>query len=301
MQREESFSRCILMYHGKEEQMKRYIINLTLVITLLIGIALLLYPSISEYVNSKTQSQVIESYAQQIDNMTSEETEKVLEAARQYNEKLSATAGAFYNPALLDGYYKLLNVSGNGVIGYIGINKIKLELPIYHSVAEQVLQIATGHLEGSSLPIGGASTHAVISGHRGLPSAKLFTDLDKLDLGDTFYISVLNQLITYQVDQIKTVKPTEVQDLQILPGKDYCTLFTCTPYGINTHRLLIRGKRIENDKKQSLTYVPNEAFEISPFIVTPIVAAPMLLILLVLLLVSGAKANRKKNKSNGTC
>ena len=152
-----------------------------------------------------------------------------------------------------------------------------------------------GHLPGTSLPIGGAGTHSVMSGHRGLPSARLFTDLDKMELGDIFYITVMSEVFTYQVDQIKTVKPYEIDDLKIDPDKDYCTLFTCTPYGINSHRLLVRGERIET-KEEYKVYVANDVFIISPIIVAPIIAAPILLALLILLMIKGSRKNGKNNK-----
>ncbi|MCQ2468599.1 MAG: class C sortase [Ruminococcus sp.] len=275
---------------------KKSAANIILVITLLIGIGLLLYPSISEYINSKNQSKVIESYNDAIENISEEKMKDVIAEAHRYNEKLAATKDAFYKPYLVDGYYSALDVDGTGVMGYVSIDKIKVELPIYHTVDENVLQIAAGHLPGSSLPVGGESTHAVISGHRGLPSAKLFSDLDKLEIGDTFRITVLNEIYTYQVDKITTVRPNEVEELQIKNGKDYCTLFTCTPYGINTHRLLVRGERIANIEEKKV-YVANDAFYISPFIVTPIVAAPMLLVLLIVMLVNGANAKKRRERN----
>jgi sortase A len=171
------------------------------------------------------------------------------------------------------------------MIGYIKIERIGVELPIYHGTSDEVLNKGVGHLMGSSLPVGGENTHCVMSAHRGLPSSKLFTDLDRLEKGDTFQIVVLNQVLTYQVDQIKVVTPTEIEDLQIIEGGDYCTLFTCTPYGINTHRLLVRGIRIETIKEKPVLYVSNEAFRIEPLLVTPAVAAPMLFVLLIHLLV----------------
>jgi sortase A len=171
------------------------------------------------------------------------------------------------------------------MIGYLKIDRIGVELPIYHGTSDNVLSRGVGHLQGSSLPVGGENTHTVMSAHRGLPSAKLFTDLDRVELGDTFQIVVLNQVLTYQVDLIKVIVPTEISNLQIIEGGDYCTLFTCTPYGINTHRLLVRGVRVETIKEKPLLYVANEAFRIEPLLVTPAVAAPMLLVLLIHLLV----------------
>ena len=177
-------------------------------------------------------------------------------------------------------------------MGYLTIEKIKVELPIYHTVGDDVLQVAAGHLPGTSLPIGGEGTHSVISGHRGLPSARLFTDLDKMEEGDIFRITVMSDVLTYQVDQIKVVQPYEIDDLKIESGKDYCTLFTCTPYGINSHRLLVRGVRIETHEEYKV-YVSNDAFVISPFITASVIAVPILLVLFIILLVKGRKKESK--------
>jgi sortase A len=200
------------------------------------------------------------------------------------------------------GYYDTLSVMDNGMIGYLEIDRISVELPIYHGTSDAVLNKGVGHLEGSSLPVGGENTHCVMSAHRGLPSSKLFTDLDRMEIGDTFRIVVLDQILTYQVDFIKIIEPTDVEDLQIIDGGDYCTLFTCTPYGINTHRLLVRGVRIETIKEKPVLYVSNEAFRIEPLLVTPAVAAPMLLVLLIHLLVKyrePPKNSQKKKKEEG--
>ena len=180
------------------------------------------------------------------------------------------------------GYENLLNINNDGMIGYITIDKIKVELPIYHGTSEEVLSKSVGHLEGSSLPVGGIGTHSVLSAHRGLPSSKLFTDLDKLEIGDIFTINILNQMLTYEIDKITIVKPNEIEGLKIEEGKDYITLLTCTPYGINTHRLLVRGTRIENAKEK--IYITTEAFKINNLIVTPIVALPIIFILLLIII-----------------
>lgn len=190
-------------------------------------------------------------------------------------------------------YESLLNVSENGIIGYIEIPVINCSLPIYHGTDETVLQIAVGHIEGSSLPVGGLGTHCVLSGHRGLPSAKLFTNLDKLSEKDTFYIRVLNETLTYEVDQIRIVEPHEVEALEIEPGKDYCTLVTCTPYGINTHRLLVRGHRINNPAGAGAVRATANAIQIRPALIAIVIAIPMLLVLLIILLV---KTRKKKDK-----
>jgi sortase A len=217
--------------------------------------------------------------------MDSEDYTAIFENAHAYNKALYETDFPLTNYSKVSGYYDTLRVTDNDMIGYLKIDRIGVELPIYHGTSDNVLSRGVGHLQGSSLPVGGENTHTVMSAHRGLPSAKLFTDLDRVELGDTFQIVVLNQVLTYQVDLIKVIVPTEISNLQIIEGGDYCTLFTCTPYGINTHRLLVRGVRVETIKEKPLLYVANEAFRIEPLLVTPAVAAPMLLVLLIHLLV----------------
>ena len=201
-------------------------------------------------------------------------------------------------------YNEALKLEDTSIIGYVKIDKIGVELPIYHGTSDDVLNRGVGHLEGTSLPVGGENTHSVMSAHRGLPSAKLFTDLDRLELGDTFQIIVLDQVLTYQVDQIKIITPKEFEDLMIVEGMDYCTLFTCTPYGINTHRLLVRGIRIETIVEKPVIYVANEAFRIEPLLVMPAVAAPMLFVFLIYLMVKyrDPKKNiqQKKKEEGGT-
>ena len=209
----------------------------------------------------------------------------MIDVAHNYNQALYETSYPLADYNEVPGYFEALSVTDNSMIGYLKIDRINLELPIYHGTSDEVLNKGVGHLQGSSLPVGGENTHCVMSAHRGLPSSKLFTDLDRLEIGDTFQIIVMNQVLTYQVDQIKIILPTEVNDLQIIEGGDYCTLFTCTPYGINTHRLLVRGIRIETITEKPVIYVSNEAFRIEPLLVTPAVAAPMLLVLLIHLLV----------------
>lgn len=268
--------------------MKRFILRLLPFAAFILGLALLLYPTISEHINALHQSRAIQNYNEISASMSNAQHEAILEAAREYNKKIASTEGALYHPEQVPGYDTTLDITGTGIMGYLTIEKIKVELPIYHSVEDDVLQIAAGHLLGTSLPIGGIGSHAALSGHRGLPSARLFTDLDKMELGDLFYVTVLSDVMTYQVDQIKIVKPYEVEDLMIDPAEDYCTLFTCTPYGINSHRLLIRGKRVET-KEEMKIYVANDGFIVSPLIVAPIVAAPILFVLLIVLMFSGRK------------
>lgn len=260
----------------------------------LIGISVLLYPAFSNYWNSKTQSRAIVDYESVLDYLEPEDYSAIFQAADDYNEALHEVEFPLRNYEEVPGYYDTLKIEGTSIIGYVKIDKIGVELPIYHGTSDEVLSKGVGHLEGSSLPVGGESTHSVMSAHRGLPSAKLFTDLDRLEIGDTFQVIVLNQVLTYQVDQVKVITPREIDDLQIVEGKDYCTLFTCTPYGINTHRLLVRGIRIETITEKPVIYVANEAFRIEPLLVTPAVAAPMMLVFLIHLMVKYREPPKKK-------
>lgn len=221
--------------------------SIALAVVFLVGLGLLLYPTVSNWWNSRRQSQAIVEYTKQTSAMDEAHVAELLEAARQYNAGLAADEGRFTpTPADTTEYENLLDVSDTGIMGYLEIPKLDVSTPIYHGTDESVLQSGAGHLEGSSLPVGGKGTHAVLSGHRGLPSSKLFTDLDDMEQGDVFMIHVLDRTLTYQVDQIVTVDPYDMDDLAIDPDQDYCTLVTCTPYGINTQRLLVRGHRIPN-------------------------------------------------------
>ncbi len=256
-----------------------------LILIFFVGLSLLLYPTIADYWNSLHQSRAVASYAEQVANLDTELYDRLLEAAREYNAKLSVKENRYrITEEDKAEYESLLNLSGNGVMGYIEIPAINCSLPIYHGVEDSVLQVAIGHVEWSSLPIGGKGTHAVVSGHRGLPSARLFTDLDKLAVGDTFVIRVLDETMTYEVDQILIVLPEEIDALRIDPEQDYCTLVTCTPYGINTHRMLVRGHRTENAEEAKIIRVTADAIQIDPILVAPAVAAPVLFILLLWLL-----------------
>lgn len=273
-------------------------ITLLLILILLAGVSLLLYPTVSDYWNSFHQSRAIASYAEQVAKIDPDTYKQLWADAQAYNRSLIGKVGRYdMTDEERAKYESLLNVSGNGIIGYIEIPSINCSLPIYHGTDEAILQIAVGHIEGTSLPVGGSGTHCVISGHRGLPSARLFTDLDKMVEGDTFMMRVLDETLTYEVDQIRIVLPDEMDDLEIEEGKDYCTLVTCTPYGINSHRLLVRGHRVENQEEAQATRVTSDAIQIEPLIIAPIVALPMLLALLIVLLVSGTKktAGGKKN------
>ena len=263
--------------------MKKSKVGIFLVLMMLIGVCGLLYPSVSQYWNSRTQTRAVENYQEILNSLKPEDYNAHFQEADRYNAELSELTNPLVDYRILNGYHKILNINGNGIMGYISIPKIGVEIPLYHGVSAEVLNVACGHLEGTSLPVGGKNTHCVLSAHRGLPHAKLFTDLDKLEVGDTFQITVLNRMLTYQVDQIKVVRPDEIDDIQLVDRKDLCTLLTCTPYGINSHRLLVRGVRIEN--AAPVLYVTSNAYRIDSLVATPVVAAPILLILLIVLMV----------------
>ena len=253
---------------------------------LLVGLSLLLYPTLSNYWNSYHQSRAIATYSESVASLDEVSYEKTLSDAKAFNKTLANSPVDF---TLSDSqkviYENLLNINGNGIMGYVEIESIRCSLPIYHDTKESVLQVAIGHIEWSSLPVGGESTHCVISGHRGLPSARLFTDINKLSEGDTFTLCVLNEKLTYEVDKILIVEPHELDSLNIEEGKDLCTLVTCTPYGVNSHRLLVRGHRVENQEEAKAVRVTSDAIQIEPTIVAPIVALPILLVLLIGLMI----------------
>ena len=261
--------------------MKKGTVRLIFIIMFILGIVILLYPSISQYYNSFVQSSAVSNYDKIFANMKDKDYSKDFKDADKYNEQLFKLKYPLAQYKKISGYKDLLNVNNNGMMGYISINKIKVEIPIYHGTGASVLNVAVGHLEGSSLPVGGKSTHSVLSAHRGLPSAKLFTDLNKIEVGDIFEITVLDRKLTYQVDKISVVEPNDVTNLKIKKNEDYVTLMTCTPYGLNTHRLLVRGVRIENIENKKI-YVTTEAFKINSLIVAPIVASPIILVLLLI-------------------
>ena len=274
--------------------MKKSVVStVILILVFFLGLSLVLYPSVSDYWNSLHQSRAIATYAEEVSNLDTDRYEQLWAEAVDYNRTLRDRENAFLlSETQKTAYDSLLNVGGNGVMGYIEIPTIGVSLPVYHGTDEGVLQIAVGHIEWTSLPVGGESSHCVISGHRGLPSAKLFTNLDKLVVGDTFLFRVLDETLTYEVDQILIVEPQEVSALTIREGEDLCTLVTCTPYGINTHRLLVRGHRVANAEEAVQIRVTADAIQIEPVLVAPLVAVPMLLILLVGLLLSTRKKRR---------
>lgn len=253
-----------------------------------VGLSVMLYPAISSFWNSRTQSMAIVDYEKMLDSIPEADYSKIFKQAEDYNDELKKLPFPLLEFDKVDGYFETLDISKTGMMGYITIDKINLELPIYHGTDDDVLSIAVGHLQGSSLPVGGESTHTIVSAHRGLPSATLFTNLDHMEIGDTFEITVLDRTVTYQVDQIKTVDPTDTADLVIQDGKEYCTLLTCTPYGINTHRLLVRGARVETVKQKTI-YITSDGYRIDSLIVTPAVALPMLLVLMLVVLLKPVK------------
>ena len=261
----------------------------TIIMTLFffIGLLTLLYPTLSNYYNEKMQVKTIYNYENILNEADKIDFDKLKSDAQEYNEKLVSLKEPLLTYDTLTNYKELLNVNNDGMIGYITIDKIKVELPIYHGTSNEVLNSSVGHLEGSSLPIGGLGTHSVLSAHRGLPSSKLFTDLDKLDIGDTFKITILDETLTYEIDKITIVKPSDRSELKINSDEDYVTLLTCTPYGINTHRLLVRGKRIEGPIKK--TYITTEAFKINKLIVITLVSLPIILLLMIILLIKPVK------------
>lgn len=276
--------------------MKKHLPTIILILVFCTGLSLLLYPTVSDYWNSLHQSRAIVNYMETVADLDNGSYEALWAAAREYNANLAETGVRWtLTDAELAEYERQLNVTGSGVMGYIEIPSIDCSLPIYHGTSESVLQTAVGHLEGTSLPVGGESTHCVVSGHRGLPSAKLFTDLDKLVVGDTFLLRVLDETLTYEVDRILIVEPEDLSALTIEEGKDYCTLVTCTPYGVNTHRLLVRGHRIDNAEASGVR-VTADAVEMDRVLVASLVAAPILALLLIWMLVRTRRTRARKGK-----
>jgi len=258
---------------------------------LIVGIVLLVYPSIANYWNSFHQTRALISYNDTVSSMSKDEYKHILDSAREYNEKLTES-GIKWIMTEEDKaeYNKELAVDDSGIMGYISIPKVHIKLPLYHGTDENVLQIAIGHIEGSSLPVGGKGTHCIVSGHRGLPSARLFTDVDRIKEGDTWTMTVLNETITYECDQIRIVEPEDLSELQIIEGEDLCTLVTCTPYGINTHRLLIRGHRVAN--ADGTADITADAIQIEPVYIAPVLAVPALIILFLILLIASRRAKK---------
>ncbi len=267
------------------KKFKENFLTNSLIFILIIGLSLLLYPTVSDYWNSFHQSEAVAGYVQNVQDMSQDKKDKMLADAKAYNQTLAKGVMPDLNLSNAEKsvYNKTLDVTGTGIMAYVEIPKINTTLPIYHGTDDAILQVAVGHIPGTSLPVGGKGTHAVISGHRGLPSAKLFTDIDRLVDGDTFMIQVLDETLTYEVDQILTVLPDDVSALAIDPNQDYVTLVTCTPYGVNSHRLLVRGHRIPNKIKNAR--VISEASRVEPLLVAPILAIFIFILLLLVITV----------------
>lgn len=280
--------------------MKKHTSTILLVLVLLIGLSLVLYPTVSNWWNETRSSKVISDYSELVAEMDEAEYEQFWADAIAYNaSRVGATNPYLLTPAQKELYPTLLNVDGNGVMGYVEIPSIGVTLPIYHTVNEDILQVAVGHVEWSDLPVGGEGTHSVLSGHRGLPSAKLFTDLDDLREGDLFMLRILDSLLTYEVDQILIVDPDDTDDLRQVPGQDLCTLVTCTPYGVNTHRLLVRGHRVENTPETEAVRVTANAVPLDPLIVAVIVGIPMMAVAITVLLIGSKRREKRSSRRNG--
>lgn len=278
--------------------MKNRLQNFILSVMLLTGLSLLLYPSFSNYWNSYHSSKAISNYTQIISEMDEEEYQRLLAEVYAYNTGLLSRDNPYLLPdTMKEQYQELLNLDGSGVMGFVEIPSIDVEIPVYHTVEERILQKAVGHIPWTSLPVGGESTHCVLSGHRGLPSARLFTDMDRVVVGDVFYLHILEEVLEYQVDQILIVGPKDTEELLIVPGEDYCTLVTCTPYGVNTHRMLVRGKRVPSENKPKVN-VTSEAIQIEPIIVAPVLAIPMLLLLLIWLYIPKPRKVRYRGEKD---
>lgn len=263
-------------------------VTIILLAAFFVGLSVLLYPSISSYWNSKTQSKAIIDYEAMLASYKPEDYSATFEAADEYNAKLAQLDYPFIDHAQAEGYWETLDVSGTGMMGYLSVPKIGQELPVFHGTSEAVLAQAVGHFQGSSLPVGGENTHSVLSAHRGLPTATLFTYLDRMEIGDTFTITILDRSFVYEVDQIRIVEPNDTSLLEIEEGKDYCTLLTCTPYGINTQRLLVRGHQIDATQERNI-YIRNEAYRVDTLIVMPIVALPIIAVLMIYVMFAPVK------------
>ena len=275
---------------------KRNVISTAiLVVLLLVGLSVMLYPTVSDWWNSRVQTRAIATYNQSVEQMDTGDKERLLMEAHSYNATLSHLTAPFTNWEDAGNYGKILDISGTGIMGYISIPKIQVELPIYHGTSAEVLNVAVGHLQGSSFPVGGENTHAVISAHRGLPSAKLFSDLDQLVEGDTFTVTILDEVLTYEVEKIFIVKPDELDKLAIIPGGDYVTLMTCTPYGVNSHRLLVRANRVDTVYPHNVK-VAADAVQLDSMSVVPFIAAPLFVGLLVFWIVSSRQQKTRSRK-----
>lgn len=283
-----------MLKEGSVKKKISVIYTIVLLVILLLGLCIMLYPAVSDWWNKRTQSIAIATYQKKANEVSEDNYEEIMAAAQKYNEQLSDIYAPLLNYDEIQGYEDILDITGTGIMGYVTIPRINVQLPIYHGTSEEVLNIAIGHLQGTSLPVGGSSTHSVIMAHRGLTSARLFSDLDELVKGDTFTITVLNNVMTYEVEEIYIVLPEDTEKIEIIPGADYVTLMTCTPYGVNTHRLLVRAKRIHNEE-ELLVKVPSDAMQVDPMLVVPAIAAPLVGILLIVWIFGGKR--KKKNFS----
>lgn len=271
--------------------------SLLLLLAFVAGIGLLAYPTVANYWNSRHQTKAITGYVEQVAELQEDDCSELWEAAAEYNRSLLQRSNSYLlTPEQTEQYNALLDIGGTGIMGYIEIPSIEVTLPIYHGTDSAVLQIAAGHLEWSSLPVGGESTHCVLSGHRGLPSAKLFTDLDRLVEGDVFTLSVMDEILSYEIDRILIVEPEDTDELLIVPGQDLCTLITCTPHGINSHRILVRGHRIANIEQAAAIRITADAIQVEPLIVAPLLALPLLLLFIAGLLISDKFRNKRGEK-----
>ena len=276
---------------------KNRITGILLLVALLAGLSLLLYPFLADYWNSMHQSRAIATYRNAVTELDNNDYEGMLEEAQAYNDALPGNPDRFLpSEEEHQRYENLLSISEDGIIGYVEIPSIHVSLPFYHGTDEDILQVAAGHIEGSSLPVGGEGTHCVISGHRGLPSARLFTDIDQLTEGDIFTLLVLDETLTYEVDQIRIVEPEDISLLGIEEGKVLCTLVTCTPYGVNSHRLLVRGHRVENREEEGILRITADALMVDSRFVAPVIAAPIILVLILVLVVRTLRKRRRKSK-----
>ena len=277
--------------------MKKHISTLLFILIFLIGLSLILYPTVSNWWNQSRSSKVISDYSELVAELKEDEYEQLWAEAVAYNQNRAGAPNPYLlTPEQKEAYHKVLNLDSSGVMGYIEIPSLGVSLPVYHTVNEDILQVAVGHLEWSDLPVGGEGTHCVLSGHRGLPSAKLFTDLDDLKVGDLFMLRILDGLMTYEVDQILIVEPDDVKDLRQIPGQDLCTLVTCTPYGVNTHRLLVRGHRVENTPEAIAVRVTANAVPLDPMIVAVIAAVPLMILAVILLLTTSKWRSERKRR-----
>ena len=292
---------------GAGKKKKHRVSNLILVLILLTGVGIAGYPAFSDYWNSMHQTRAIAGYAERVAELTNDEYASVWEAALDYNRRLASNPNPWaMSDEDIDDYERQLNVDGTGNMGFISIPRIDVNLPVYHGTSEAVLQTSIGHIDGTSLPAGSVhpdeddyekveyASHSVLSGHRGLPSAKLFSDLDALEVGDVFYLTILDQTLTYQVDKVTVILPEDSSELALFPGKDYCTLMTCTPYGINTHRLLVRGVRVENEKELVDVRVTADALKVEPLYVVPFIAGPVLLLMILWVVLFAGKKKKSR-------